>query len=179
MFKRMPKPVPFVAGGAVAAIIVIVLTLTLGGGSKSSGPTKAQYLAKADAICQATAARITPLIHQATAGAPAVAFGGGPSAARKLAPTFVKLRVAAAAGLHQLQALRQPSADHAAIVAFLSPLAAVVDAIGQAAGVLGAGNGGKAIQLLEQTLPIAQQVNSAAQSYGYNKCSTLLSALHA
>jgi len=179
MFKRMSRTSQFLIGGAVVAAVVIVLVIVLSGGSgHGSGPTKAQYLAKADAICQTTASRMNPLIASAKSGAVGLLTGSS-GAAAQLAPIFKKLQSATASGLAQLQALKQPSGDHAAIEAFLTPLAAVVTAVGDATADLRAGNSAKAVQLFEQTLSIAPQVTSAAQAYGYMQCSQLVSALHA
>jgi len=169
---------PIVIAGATAAVIAIVLVIVLSGGGHGGGPTKAQYLAKADAVCRTTAARINPLIASAKSGAVGLVTGS-PGAAAQLAPIFKKLQSATAGGLAQLQALKQPSGDHAAIEAFLMPLAAVVTAVGDAAADLRDGNSAKAVQLFEQTLSIAPQVTSAAQAYGYTQCSQLVAALHA
>jgi len=176
MFRRSPKLV-VAAVVAVAVVVGVVLAVTLSsGGGKPSGPTKAQYLARADAICKTTAAKINPLIGRAKADAPALLTGGSGA---QLVPIFRRLEAAAAGGLAQLRALPEPSGDHAAIQAFLVPLGGVVTALGDAAGDLGSGNTGKAIQLFTQTLQIAPQVTSAAQAYGYTACSQLVAALRA
>ncbi|MFI4985493.1 MAG: hypothetical protein ACHP93_04140 [Solirubrobacterales bacterium] len=159
-----------ITAGAVGGLLV------LAGCGGSSGPSKAQYVAKADAICTTAHTQTAPLIQQVTAAGASLASGGAPSA-RRLATVVRRLHDVAASGLARLRALRQPSGDHAAIERFLAPLASVVDAIGQAATALGSGQAPQALGLLQQVQPVAQQVTSAAQTYGLQQCGSVLSAL--
>ncbi len=162
-------------GNLIAATALSsVLALAACGGS--SGPSKSQFVAKSDAICKATQAQTTPLIHQITAGGAALITGGA-SAARQIAPTVQRLHTVAASGLTKLKALAQPSGDHAAIQKFLTPLASVIDAIGKAATALSQGQGPQALALLQQAQPLAGAVTSAAQAYGLPRCESVISAL--
>ena len=142
----------------------------------SGGASKSQYIAKADAICAAAHAQTTPLIKEIVTAGPSLVSGGARSA-RRLATVVVRLHVVAARNLAELQSLPQPSGDRAAIERFLTPLAAVVVAIGHAASALGSRQAPTALALLEQAQPIAQQVTSGAQDYGLTQCESVVSAL--
>jgi hypothetical protein len=150
--------------------------LALAGCGGSSGPSKSQYVAKADGICKAAQTQTAPLINEVAAGAASLVSGGARSA-RQLATVLERLHSLAAGSLAQLRALRQPSGDHAAIERFLTPFASEVDAIGQAATALDGGQAPQALAHLEQVQPTAQQVTSAAQAYGLRQCASVISAV--
>lgn len=159
-------------------------TLTLaacgGGGasatSTSSGPTKAQYLAQSDAICKTTETQLTPLVHQ-VAGAAGAVFAGSPGAAAKVVPAAEQLHAVAAAGLAKLRALTEPAADHARIAKFLTPLSSIVASIATAVSGIKKGQGTQALAQLQADQTLAQQVTSAAKSYGLRQCETIFAAL--
>jgi hypothetical protein len=156
--------------------VAISCLLALAGCGGGGGLSKSQYIAKADPICQAAQTQTAPLIEQLTvAGASLVS--GGTGSARRLATVVQRLHAVAAGSLAQLRALRQPSGDHAAIERFLTPLASLVDAIGQAAIALGSGQAPQALALLQRVQPIAQQVTSAAETYGLRQCGSVVSPL--
>ena len=160
---------------ALAVIVVgVVLGITLSTGS--SGPTKAQYISRADAICATAKARTTPIVKQIATAAASLA-GGGPGSAKKLATLLAQLHTAAAADLARLRGLTQPSGEHAAIERFLTPLTSVVDAIGTAASTLRGSQPLQAVGSLQQLQPTVQQFTSAAQAYGLSDCSQLLGTL--
>jgi hypothetical protein len=162
-------------GTALTAIVVgVVLGVTLSGGN--SGPTKAQYTAKADAICKTATSQAAPLIKQITPLAASLATGATASA-QKLASLLGQLHTDTAGDLARLRALAQPSSDHAAINRFLKPLTSVVDAIATAASTLRGSNPAQALGGLEQLQPTAGQVTSAAHAYGLTQCGQLFSAL--
>jgi hypothetical protein len=156
--------------------VAISCLLALAGCGGGGGLSKSQYIAKADPICRAAQTQTAPLIQQVTAAGAALATGGTDSAHR-LATAVQRLHDVAAGGLAQLRALRQPSSDHAAIERFLTPLASLVDAIGQAATALGSGQAPQALALLQRVQPIAQQVTSAAETYGLRQCGSVVSPL--
>lgn len=165
-------------------LIVAVLSGTLalaacgGGGatSTSSGPTKAQYLTQAATICKATEKQLTPLVRQ-VAGAAGQVFAGSPGAAAKVVPTVEQLHTVAAAGLAKLSGLAQPAGDHARIAKFLTPLSSIVQSIATALSGLKKGQGTQALAQLQADQTLAQQVTSAAKSYGLRQCQTIFSAL--
>lgn len=144
--------------------------------SASGGPTKAHYIASTAGICKSTETRLTPIAHR-LAGAAAGLLTGGNGAASKVAGAVEQLYSIAASGLAKLRALPQPAADHAAISKFLTPLAAIVDSIGTAVSGLKKGQGAQALGQLQADQSLAQQVTSAAKSYGLRQCQTIFSAL--
>jgi hypothetical protein len=173
---RLGESVRGVSRASVIAAATAGGLLILTGCGGSGGPSKSQYIAKADAVCATAHTQTAPLIGQVAAAGASLASGAA-GAARRLAAAVQRLHEVAAGGLAQLRALRQPSGDHAAIERFLTPLASVVDAIGQAATVLGSGQAPQALGLLQQVQPVARQVTSAAQAYGLRECGSLFSAL--
>ncbi len=164
-----------------ACALALLLTAAVlagcgGGGSASHGPTKAAYVAKADAICRAAHAQTNQLISQIKALAPALLIGGTAAAPR--APGLVaRLHAVAASDLARLRALAQPSADHAAIAKFLVPLGKIVSALGSALADLRANHAVDAAAQFTNAIPTAQAVRSAASAYGFKDCPSLLAAL--
>ena len=174
MFGARSRSRMLVIVAALVAIAVgVVLGVTLSGGT--SGPTKAQYVVKADAICKTAKTRTTPLIREIAASV--ASLEGGSGNVQALATLVDRLHTEAAADLARLRALAQPSGDHAAIERFLQPLTSVVDAMGKAVSALRGGQPLQAVGLLQQMQSTAQQFTSAAQGYGVTQCSQLLSAL--
>jgi hypothetical protein len=154
-----------------ACLVAVVGALAIAGCGGSSGPSKSQYIAQADAICQAALARTAPLIKQV--GAAAISLT--PASARRLAPVVQRLHTVGASYLARLRALKQPSGDHDAIDAFLTPAGHVVDALGRAAVPLSSGQPPAALAILQQAAPEAQTATAAAQAYGFHQCGSILS----
>lgn len=153
--------------------IVIGAALALAGCGGSGGVSKSQYVAKADAICKAAAAKTAPLInHIATAGVSLLS--GSASTARQVAGVVGQLRTVAAGALAQLRALAQPSGDHAAIEKFLTPLSSVVGTIGTARTALSNGQAVQALGALQGLQTVAQQLATAAKAYGLHACESVV-----
>lgn len=150
---------------------VLALTACGGGGG---GPNRSAYITKANAICQRASSQTGPLIKQVTSLAASVTSG---RSSTQLAGTLSRLHTVAAGFLAQLERLKQPSGDRAAIKRFLTPLAQVVDAIGKAAAAVGGGQLPAALGLLERAGPVAQDATAAAQAYGMRQCETVLAVL--
>jgi len=164
--KRRPAAVTF---AALAAASVLLLA-----GCGSSAPTKAQYAAKANAICRTASGKTTPLIGQVISTAQSLSSSGGQSAARKLSSALQQLHTVAGSALTKLRALTQPSTGHAALERFLTAFARVTDTLGEAAGAAAAGQPQKALAQLASVAPDAQQTTSAATAYGLTDCETVL-----
>jgi hypothetical protein len=162
----------------VAALAALALALAACGGgssstSTSSGPTHAQYVASANAIC-ATAHRQTgPLIAKLKSAAASLLTGG----AAAVAATVTRLHDAAAANLAKLRALAQPPPDQARIGRMLRPLARVITLVGAAARDLAKSEALNALALIQQAQPLAAQVGTAARSLGASQCALVLAAL--
>ena len=159
-----------------AAVLVLAGCGSSNSSSSSNGPTKAQFVSKADAICKAAGEKTAPLVSKLLAGGAGLASGSA-TAARELAPIVAKLHEYAAASLAQLQALKRPKGEASAIQTFLSPLSNVVGAAGQAASSLGSGQGSAALGLLAQVQTEAQQATKAASAYGVAPCGSVLAAI--
>jgi hypothetical protein len=153
----------------VCAAAALAPALGACGSGSSSGPTKKQYVAKADAICNAAAAKTAPLISRVAAAGPALA-SGSPKTAREIAPALKQVYEEGAASLAELQALKQPDGDKKAIEGFVSPLTNVVAADSQAYSSLSAGQAAAALGLLAKVQADAQRVTSAAQAFGVAPC---------
>jgi hypothetical protein len=171
------------AGASLAAVLAAVALGACGGSggtsttkSTASGPTKAQFIAQADAICKTTEAKLAPLIKELAAGA-AKLLAGTSSSTGQLATPLTKAHTVAAAGLTELQALAQPAGDHKQIEKFLSPLGQIVGSLATAAGGLSKGQSTEALAQLEQDQAPAQAVTGAATAYGLRGCETIFSAL--
>ena len=177
---RETVPVP---GRQPRLMVLVVVAATAliaagcGGGSKKpSGPTKASYIASADALCKTTHAQTSPLIAEIKTKVPAL-FGGGASAAKAVAGVVARLGTVAGANLARIRALATPSGDHAAIARFLNPLSTVVHSIGTAASALRGGQALVAASLLAEVEPTASKVAAAARAFGFRQCTQILSPL--
>lgn len=160
----------------IAASLAVAVLVAGCGSSKPSGPTKAEYVAKADAICNAAKARTEPLVKELTTAGARLATGG-PSFAREVAPVVQHLREEAEASLKKLRALKRPKGESAAIERLLTPLGSVVAAAGQAEADLKAGQGAQALALLAQVQPDAEAASKAAKAYGVAPCGEVLAVL--
>jgi hypothetical protein len=161
----------------IFALLAITGVLALSGcGGGGGGANRSAYVTKANAICRRASSQTGPLIKQVTSLAGSV-MSGSSSTARQLAGTLSRLHTVAAGSLVQLERLKQPSGDRAAIKRFLTPLAQVVDAIGKAAAAVGGGQLPAALGLVQQAGPVAQDATAAAQAYGMRQCETVLAAL--
>ena len=165
----------------MAALVALALAMALaacgGGGSSSSstssGPSHAQFVASANAICATARTQTAPLIAKIKASGVSLLTGG----AAALATPVTRLHAAAAAYLAKLRALAQPAADQAKIGRLLRPLVQVIALIGAAARDLAKGQGPNAAALIQQAQPLAAQVGSAARSLGASQCALVLGPL--
>lgn len=165
--------------GLLSAVAALALAGCGGGGGSSttsSGPTRAQYIASANAICGAVRKQAAPLIAKVK-GSVASLITGGASVAKTVAGELAQLHIVAGAGLAKLRALQQPAADHATIAHFLTPLTTVIADIGQAAATLAKDEPLNALALLQQAQPAAAQLTGAAKAFGAKQCGAVLSAL--
>jgi len=158
---------------AVALLAGCALALAACG---SSGPSKSEYIAKANPICESARAQTGPLIQEVTKAAVGLAKGQA-SAVAQLSSGIGALHAIAVSAQEKLEKLKQPSGAHAAIEKFLKPFSEVVDSLAQAATMFGKGQAQQGFALLEQIRPASQLATSGAQAYGLTQCQTVLSAL--
>lgn len=167
MCTRTSKVIPAFAVGA----------LLLLAGCGSSGPTKAQYTASANAICRSASAQSTPLIRQLATAAASLSSSAGQTQAQDFAGALERLHVVASDTLTKLRALKQPTAGHAQIERFLTPFTTVTNSLGEAAGAINAAQPREALADLERAAPASGQITSAARAYGMTRCENVLAAL--
>lgn len=171
------------AGALLAAVAALALAGCGGGGgaattTTASGPTRAQYLTRANAICAVARLQTAPLIARVKRSLSVAALlTGGATLVRTLGSVVSRLHADAAAGLAKLRALPQPAADHAAIAAFLRPLGKLIGYVGQAAALLLKAEPLNAYAVLAPATPTSNQVKGAARTFGADQCGAVLSAL--
>ena len=152
------------------AMLVAAFAIGACGGGGGGGPTKADYIARADKICRAAHKSAVPLIAQLTSAGTSL----NPAAARKLAAVADRLHSIQAGYLAQLRALEQPSGDKKTIEAFLTPAGQVVGGIGNAAGSLSRGDVTTTLGLLAQAQGAGAEAKNAADAYGFKECGAAL-----
>jgi len=146
----------------------------------SSGPTKAQYTASANAICRTASAQAVPVVRKLT-GAYAALSAGNQAAGREATGALQELHTATDTALTKLRVLQQPSAGQAPIERFLSALAAVSAALGRAATTAAASPSQfqQALAQMQAAAPAGQRLVVAAGAYGITRCATLFTGLGA
>ncbi len=164
---RRPAALPLAALAGGMALLA---------GCGSSGPTEAQYTARANAICRNAGAQTTPLVGQLTTAAGSLS-AANPTAAHELASTLERLHKVTATTLTKLRALAQPSGDHAAIERFVNSFATVTETLGKSATAAAAGQLQETLAQLEATAADAGQMASAAKAHGLNECAILFGPL--
>jgi hypothetical protein len=157
-------------------VSLAVGSLVLLAGCASSTPTRAQYVASADAICQSAAAQTTPAVGQVTSAAGALS-STGQSAARQLAIALQSLHTITSSSLAKLRALAQPASSRATIQRFLSRYESLSAALGRAATAASNGKPQQALSQLQEALSVSSQMDSAARAAGMSRCASLLPAL--
>jgi hypothetical protein len=166
--------------GAPALVVAAAASALLAPGCGSSGPTKAQYTASANAICRTAGAQVTPVVRKLT-GSAAALNSGNQAAAQEATGALQELHTVTSAALTKLQALPQPSAGHAPVERFLSALASVSAALGRAATTAAASPSQfqQALAQMETAAPAGQRMVAAAWAYGMTQCATLFTGLGA
>jgi hypothetical protein len=149
---------------ATAAALVFALLLAACGGS--SGPSKTDYIVRADKVCRAARAEALPLVKELTAGGLSLSRGQ----AEALAATARRLHATEASYLAQLRALDVPSGDKDDVDKFLTPTGQVVTAIDVAAAALARGDVATTASLLGQAQAAGLEARNAADAYGFKNC---------
>lgn len=135
-----------------AAVLSALVFVAVGCGSSSSdkGPTKAEYITKADAICKAGNAQLRIAIQGA---------GSSPTAAQVKALATSVFIPNLEGQLKSLRALKPPKADKATVKSLLDGLETAIGKLKADPSQLAASGGG----------PFAA-VNAQANSYGLKAC---------
>lgn len=155
---------------APVAIALLASAFVLSACGGGGGPSKAEYITRADRICRAARLRAAPLVKQVTAAG----IPSSPSASRKLAGVTDRLHSLQARYLAQLHALDEPGGDNDSINAFLTPAGRVVDGIGTASGALARGDVTTTMSLLTQAQSAAREARNGADAYGFKDCGSAL-----
>jgi hypothetical protein len=174
--RRCDNPAVLKARLIVVVALSGALAVAACGGGGSSGPTKAQFDSKANAICKTAAAQTTPLEKAVAAGVPALATGATSSLVT-LTADLAKIHTDASAALAKLRTLKRPSGASKQIEKFLTPLSSIIDSIGKGATALGQRNTAAALSALEGAQSLPQEIATAAGGYGLPQCGAIFSSL--
>jgi hypothetical protein len=152
-----------------AALALLVTLATLGCGGEE-GPSRAEYQAKANAICAAARSRTAPLVEQLSAAA------GSLTAARaaEAAAAARRLETLAGRSVAQLRALEQPSGDTEEIERFVGAGERLVAAVGRAAQALRDRDVIRALGVVQQSRGLGREAEAAAAAYGLDQCERFL-----
>jgi hypothetical protein len=150
---------------AAAGVLVAVLMLGACGGGNA--PSKADYIASADRICDAARADAAPLLQRLSRTDP-TSLGG--QRARRLAATTEQLHEIGTGMLADLRALERPTQDRKALDDFMGATTELVKTIGDAADALAEANAAAALSSLGALGATSMQVSASADAYGFKRC---------
>ncbi|HEX4109251.1 MAG TPA: hypothetical protein VHX88_14035 [Solirubrobacteraceae bacterium] len=153
---------------APLAVLAALAISACGSSHHASGPTRAQYISSADAICSNAQGQVTPLLHKLETGATSLSANS-----RQLAATAEKLHTLAAGYLARLSALPRPSADKTELAGIVTLTDEVVNTIGQGASALAAGNTVAALATLASAESAASTADKALHAYGLTSCAAV------
>lgn len=153
------------------AVVLVGVLAGCGGGGSKPGVSRAQYTAKAEAICRTTRAQAAPMLQQLAARASSL----DARTVRRLAPLGRRIGALADGYLTQLAALEPPKGDRAQIERFVAASRAAVAGIAAAAGAAAAGQTPAVLASLQTAQAAATEANAIAGAYGLSDCSTVLS----
>ena len=159
------------------ALLGAILLAGCGGGPMNAGPTKAEYVAGANRICEAASVRAAPFVKRLSAAAAALYTGTSLSAARTraLASDVGDLHDIATGYVARLRAVEQPSGDRGTIKRFLDSSASIVDAMGEASAALRTGDATGALAALQRGQSASDEAKAAARAYGLDACESVVS----
>jgi hypothetical protein len=169
---------------ATTALLTACVLAGCGGSSSTTGttaasagstPTKAEYVAKANAICAHASSQTGKLLGELESATTAALSAPSASGGAHLADLVAGLHSAALRVLGQLQALTPPSSDRAAVAQFLTPLATAIGGLGQAETAISSGHASQALSSLLDLQSKTPQLAAAAQAYGLTQCEGVLS----
>ena len=143
--------------------------------SAGGSPTKAEYIAKANAICAGASAQTGKLLGEVESATTAALRAPSASGGAHLADLVAGLHSAALRVLGELQSLTPPSSDRAAVAQFLTPLTHAITGLGQADQAIVSGHATQALSSLLELQSRTPQLASAAQAYGLTECEGVLS----
>ncbi len=128
-------------------------------------PTRAQFIAQADAICQAARASLSTLPTKSL-----IALGDTPKAFAAAAPLFRQIRSVEQAELGRLQGLRLPAGDNTEVTAYLQEGTQAVLLVGQIADAFAKGDKVALVAAEKEGNRRGAVAKGLAQGYGFKVC---------
>ena len=152
-------------------------TTTTGAGTTAAAgvPTKAEFVAKANAVCATASAQTGKLLSEVEAATTAALSAPSAHSAAQLAGLVAQLHSAALRVLGELQSLNPPASDRAAISQFLTPLTHAITGLGEADKAITSGHATQALSSLLTLQSKTPQLAAAAHAYGLTGCEGVLS----
>jgi len=141
----------------------------------SSAPTKAEYVAKANAICAAASTQTGKLLGEVESATTAALRSPGASGGARLADLVARLHTAALRVLGDLRSLTPPAGESAAVAQFLTPLTQAITGLGQADRAIVSGHATQALSGLLELQSKTPALASAAKANGLTQCEGVLS----
>lgn len=176
-----------ISRGALPTLTVTLAACAIagcGGSSSSTGtsttaavgaPTKAEFVAKANAVCATASAQTGKLLGEVETATTAALSGPSAHSAAQLEGLVAQLHSAALRVLGELQSLNPPASDRAAISQFLTPLTHAITGLGEADKAIAAGHATQALSSLLTLQSKTPQLAAAAHAYGLTGCEGVLS----
>jgi hypothetical protein len=128
-------------------------------------PTRAQYVAQADAICQETRASLAKLQTKSL-----IALGDTPKAFAAAAPLFRQIQAVEQAELGRLQGLRLPSGDNTEVTAYLQEGTQAVTLVARIAAAFAKGDKVALAAAEKEGNQRGAVAKGLAQGYGFKVC---------
>jgi hypothetical protein len=166
----------------VLAALVVVLAAGCGSSSTSSGGasssaktsgrplTKAEFIARADAICAKSKSDFDPLQKNINAALQAEQTSDTATNRKALANAFNSAAQSASPFVDQLRALQPPPGDRVVIAKYLGSVTSNIKLLQQYGNAIAA-NAPRSVQTLAQQLNQGSATaKSMAQSYGFHVC---------
>lgn len=151
-----------------AALVAVAVAGCGGGSSEPKGPTKAEFVAKADAICAPFNARAKVLLGQVGSNAVNAILGGG--SVQQFAPLLDEAVGLATKANRSLQALEPPQTEQGGAIAMQRSLGEQVTRLAALRDAAQADDLGSFQRV--GTMLLAEQARTARlqQSYGFREC---------
>lgn len=166
----MPRRLVAIFAASVTGVVLVA-------GCGSSGSTKTDFIAKANAICRSASTKTAPLAQELIAAAASLSSSSGHSAGHHLTTALRKLDSTATNTLTRLQSLKLPTADRAEIERFLTAFASANDGLGRAAKAAGSGQPEQALSELKSLAADAGRMVRAAKASRLTVCENALGAV--
>lgn len=157
--------------GLALASAALVLSACGGGAATKAGPTpsptKAAYIARADAVCQSARASLAQVQGPTKA---LLALGDTPKAYTQAAILFRRIQTLEQDELRRLQALPLPAGDVTTLRSYLQGVSSAVALVGRLADAFARRDKPTLTALVQQGSRMAATTKGLAQGYGFKVC---------